>query len=124
MVPSLPLLSCESSVSVKENPDRKKEREKGALDKKRLEKKFKGIMTLKQSMIVYDEIFRLRVIKLESYVGIARSSHQRCSIELVVLKIFTKFTGKHLRQSLFFSKVLGLRPETLFKRDSGTGVFL
>ena len=24
MVPSLPLLSCESSVSVKENPDRKK----------------------------------------------------------------------------------------------------
>ena len=25
MVPSLPLLSCESSVSVKENPDRKKE---------------------------------------------------------------------------------------------------
>ena len=29
MVPSLPLLSCESSVSVKENPDRKKkEKEK------------------------------------------------------------------------------------------------
>ena len=27
MVPSLPLLSCESSVSVKENPDRKKNNE-------------------------------------------------------------------------------------------------
>ena len=26
MVPSLPLLSCESSVSVKENPDRKKKK--------------------------------------------------------------------------------------------------
>ena len=28
MVPSLPLLSCESSVSVKENPDRKKKNKK------------------------------------------------------------------------------------------------
>ena len=26
-----------------------------------------------------------------------------------VLKIFTKFTGKHLRQSLFFNKVAGLK---------------
>ena len=30
MVPSLPLLSCESSVSVKENPDRKKKKKKMA----------------------------------------------------------------------------------------------
>ena len=30
-----------------------------------------------------------------------RSSHQRCSIEIGVLKNFTKFTGKHLLQSLF-----------------------
>ena len=36
------------------------------------------------------------------------------------LRNFTKFTGKHLRQSLFFSKVA----ESLLKRDSGTGVFL
>ena len=28
MVPSLPLLSCESWVSVKENPDRKKKKKK------------------------------------------------------------------------------------------------
>ena len=28
MVPSLPLLSCESPVSVKENPDRKKKEKK------------------------------------------------------------------------------------------------
>ena len=28
-----------------------------------------------------------------------------------VLKNFTKFTGKYLRQSLFFNKVAGLRPE-------------
>ena len=30
-----------------------------------------------------------------------------------VLRNFTKFTGKHLRQSLLFSKVAGLRPATL-----------
>ena len=29
-----------------------------------------------------------------------------------VLKNFTKFTGKHLCQSLFFNKVAGLRPAT------------
>ena len=34
-----------------------------------------------------------------------------------VLRNFTKFTGKHLCQSLFFNKVAGLR-------DSGTGVLL
>ena len=37
---------------------------------------------------------------------------------------FAKFTGKHLCQRLFFNKVAGLRPATLLKRDSGTGVFL
>ena len=31
MVPSLPLLSCESSVSVKENPDRKKKKKNSDL---------------------------------------------------------------------------------------------
>ena len=29
---------------------------------------------------------------------------------------FAKFTGKHLCQSLFFNKVAGLRPATLFKK--------
>ena len=37
-----------------------------------------------------------------------RSSHKRCSIKKVVLKIFAKFTVKHLCQSLFFNKVAGL----------------
>ena len=43
---------------------------------------------------------------------------------LGVFKIFAKFTGKHLRQSLFFSKVAGLRPATLLRRDPSIGVFL
>ena len=33
-----------------------------------------------------------------------------------VLKNFAKFTGKHLRQNLFFNKTAGLRPATLFKK--------
>ena len=37
----------------------------------------------------------------------SRSSHQKCSLETVVLKNFTKFTGKHLCQSLCFNKVAG-----------------
>ena len=33
-----------------------------------------------------------------------------------VLRTFTKFTGKHLCKSLFFNKIAGLRPATLFKK--------
>ena len=45
-----------------------------------------------------------------------RSSHQRCSIKKGVLRIFARFTGKHLCRSLFFNKVAGLRPATLLKK--------
>ena len=34
--------------------------------------------------------------------AMCRSSHQRCSLKKCVLRNFTKFTGKHLCQSLFF----------------------
>ena len=40
-----------------------------------------------------------------------------------VLRNLTKFAGKHPCQSFFFDKVVGLRPASLLKRDSGTGVF-
>ena len=36
-----------------------------------------------------------------------KSSHQRCSMKKNVLTNSIKFTGKHLRQSLFFNKVAG-----------------
>ena len=36
-----------------------------------------------------------------------RSSHQRHSVKTGVLRNFAKFSGKHLRQSLFFNKVAG-----------------
>ena len=41
-----------------------------------------------------------------------RSSRPDVFCKEGVLKIFTKFTGKHLCQSLFFNKFTGLRPET------------
>ena len=50
-------------------------------------------------------------------------SHQEVFCEKGVLESFTKFTGKHLCWSLFFNKVAGLRPESLLKRDSNSGVF-
>ena len=59
-----------------------------------------------------------------SLIVVFRSSHQRCSMKKGVLKSFVKLTRKHLCQSLFFNKVVGLMPATLLKRDSGTGVFL
>ena len=54
---------------------------------------------------------------------------QRCSVKKVfckkgVLKNFTKFTGKHLCQGLFFNKVAGLRLVHLLTKDSNTAVFL
>ena len=45
-----------------------------------------------------------------------RSSHQKCSMQIGVLRNFTKFIGKHLCQSFFFNKVPGLRPAILLKK--------
>ena len=42
--------------------------------------------------------------KIGLIVTSSRSSHQRCSIKESVLKIFTKFTGKHLCQACNFIK--------------------
>ena len=53
-----------------------------------------------------------------------RSSRPEVFCKKGVLRNFAKFTGKQLCQTLFFDKVASLRPETLLKRDSGTGVFL
>ena len=44
-----------------------------------------------------------------------KSSHRRCSVRKGVLRNFSKFTGKHLCQSLFLIKI-GLRPATLLKK--------
>ena len=43
--------------------------------------------------------------------------------EKSVLRNFTKFTGKHLCQSLFYDKAAGLTPATLFKKETLAQVF-
>ena len=53
-----------------------------------------------------------------------RSSRSEVFCEQGVLKNFAKFTGKHLRQSLFFDKVAGWGQQFYSKRDSDTGTFL
>ena len=45
-----------------------------------------------------------------------RSSSPEVSCKKGVLRNFTKFTGKHLCQSLFFNEVTGLRPAILLKK--------
>ena len=46
-----------------------------------------------------------------------RSSSPELFYKKVVLRNFAKFAGKHLCQSLFLSKVAGLRLATLFKKE-------
>ena len=58
------------------------------------------------------------------YVGPDKSRYQRFSVRKVFLRNFTKFTGKHLCQSLFFNKVAGFRPATLLKKSLWQRCFL
>ena len=58
----------------------------------------------------------LRVCNNEIRIILFRSSRPEVFCKKGVLRNFTKFTGKHLCQSLFFKKVTGLRPVTLLKK--------
>ena len=66
--------------------------------------------------------FACRDLTIKSYLNklskmfIFRSSHRMCSIKKGILRNFSKFTGKHLCQSLFFNKVAAchfIKKETL-----------
>ena len=56
-------------------------------------------------------------MKLEQEIK-HRSSHQRCSVKIGVLKNFAKFIGKHLYKSLFFNKVSRPGSEVVVQRCS------
>ena len=53
-----------------------------------------------------------------------RSGYSQIFIKISVLKNFAIFTGKHLCWSLFLRKLQVLKPGSLLKGDSNTGVFL
>ena len=58
-------------------------------------------------------------LRLNFYVVLqptTRSSRSQMFFKIGVLQHFIKFTGKYLRQSLFFNKVAGLRTATLLKK--------
>ena len=48
---------------------------------------------------------------------------ETCSVRKSVLRNFAEFAGKRPCQILFFNKVAGLRPVTLFKRGLWRGCF-
>ena len=60
----------------------------------------------------------------QPFIGVLyRSSHQRCSIIIGVLKNSGKFTRKHLCKSLFSNRVTDLRPATFIKKEALAQVF-
>ena len=60
-----------------------------------------------------------------SVLTLNRSSHPDVFCKKSVLGNFAKFTGKHQCQSLFFNKVVGLRPEAcnFIKKEALAQVF-
>ena len=52
----------------------------------------------------YVIIFYWSELFTSGFYKMSRSSHRRCSLRKNVRRNFAKFTGKHLRQSLIFSK--------------------
>ena len=57
-----------------------------------------------------------RLMARDYYDG-RRSSRPEVVCKYSALRNFAKFTGKLLYQSVFFSKIAGLRPATLLKRS-------
>ena len=70
----------------------------------------------------------IRLLEMLMYlvlkVKITGSSRPEVFCKKDFLRNFSKFTRKYLCLSLIFNKVEDLRPATLLKKDSGTGVFL
>ena len=66
---------------------------------------------------VVERVYGLKWVKVPFIVRIFRSSCPEMFCEKGVLRNFSKFTGKHLCQSLFFNNVAGLRPATLLKKS-------
>ena len=78
----------------------------------------KDILYIKKKVIGKDRQDGEYKKKIENMVrrSDCRSSRPEMFCKKGVLRNFAKFTGKHLRQSLFFNKVEGFRPATLLKK--------
>ena len=58
---------------------------------------------------------KLNVLKCSASFATSKSSCPEVLYKKETLKIFVKFTGKHLCQCVFFNKVVGLRSVTLLR---------
>ena len=67
-------------------------------------------------MINLTSITNIHEMKLYKQCWNCGSSRPEVFCKKGVLRNFTKFTGKHVYQSLFFNKVAGLRPATFLKK--------
>ena len=56
-------------------------------------------------LTIFPKVSMVVVILCEADATLSGSSHQSCSVGKGVLRNFSKFTGKHLYQNLFFNKV-------------------
>ena len=70
---------------------------------------------VKEAQLLFNMILFSQIV-IPSYDITSRSSHPEVFCKKGVLKNVTKFTGRHLCQSLFFNKVTDLRPATLLKK--------
>ena len=64
--------------------------------------------------VLFDGAFSL-LVSVVNWLNLNRTSRPEVFCKKGVQN-FTKFTGKHLCQSLFFNQVAGLRPATFFKK--------
>ena len=48
-----------------------------------------------------------------------RGRHRSCSVNKDILESFAKFTGKYMRQGLFFNKVPGLKTTASVREKHG-----
>ena len=64
-----------------------------------------------------------QIIVHKQIIADVRLSKRRVLQKDCVVKGFAKFTGKHVHQSLFFSKAAVCMHKNLIKRDYSTGVF-
>ena len=88
-----------------------------------LKKIFKNVSTLYVSLCHWQALSEFfKIITQKQHVKF-RSSRPKVFSKKGVLRNFTKFTGKHLCQGLFFNKVAGLRPSKLLKKETLIQVF-
>ena len=69
-------------------------------------------MTAKLRESLFDQVFKYSKILWRP----CRSSRSEVFCRKAFLKKWSKFTGKHLCQSLFFNKVAGLRPSPFLEK--------